>query len=165
MNDILGYRAKAALQRCHHTAYESGNKCGKVLARAVRDAKTQTYIPHMRTPNGSKVSLPNQISQVFRDYYETLYNLPTPSNTSSIMEEYITSAQMPTLTSEDKADLDTPITAEELELAISSTKPGKAPGLDGFTLQYYKTLLLTLSPHMVSFTMTWDRQRPSPETL
>lgn len=35
--DLLHYRAKAALQRCRKLSYESGNKCGKLLAKAVRD--------------------------------------------------------------------------------------------------------------------------------
>lgn len=30
-------------------------------------------------------------------------------------------------------------------------KPGKAPGPNGYTIQYYKTLLPILSPYMITF--------------
>lgn len=38
---------------------------------------------------------------------------------------------------------------EELQRAVGGMKPGKAPGPDGFTLQYYQALLLLLGPYMV----------------
>lgn len=41
------------------------------------------------------------------------------------------------------------ITMEELQRAMGGMKPGKAPGPDGFTLQYYQALLPLLGPHMV----------------
>lgn len=34
---------------------------------------------------------------------------------------------------------------------MGAIKPGKAPGLDGYTIQYYKTLLPLLAQHMVAF--------------
>lgn len=39
---------------------------------------------------------------------------------------------------ETQEELDSPITLDELQQAVSIAKPGKAPGPDGFTLQYYK---------------------------
>lgn len=53
------------------------------------------------------------------------------------------------LTTEVQEELGAPIRLEELEQAISSTKTGKTPGPDRYTLQYYKTLLRLLGPHMV----------------
>lgn len=35
-------------------------------------------------------------------------------------------------------ELDAPITLLELQQALGSMKSGKAPGPDGFTVQYYK---------------------------
>lgn len=56
---------------------------------------------------------------------------------------------MPQISSELRKELEAPISLEELQSAIGATKPGKAPGPDSFTLQYYKQLLPTLSPYMV----------------
>lgn len=150
INDLLGYRAKAALQKCWLIAYESGD-CWRILARAVKDLKMQTYIPHIKMETATKVNLPHHIANTFRDYYKSLHNLPTSSGTQHLMEAYLSSSQIPTLSPESVAELEAPITSEELELALNSTKPGKALGPDGFTLQFYKTLLSSLSPHMITF--------------
>lgn len=56
---------------------------------------------------------------------------------------------MPTLSAETRDLLEEPITLPELQLAIGSTKPGKAPGPDGLTIQYYKTLLPSLGSHLI----------------
>lgn len=45
INDLLSYRAKEALQKCRLTTYESRDKCGKILARAVRDNKNTNLHP------------------------------------------------------------------------------------------------------------------------
>lgn len=56
---------------------------------------------------------------------------------------------MPTLPTEMYELLEEPITLPELQLAIKNTKLGKAPGPDGLTLQYYKTLLPSLGDQLV----------------
>lgn len=56
---------------------------------------------------------------------------------------------MPTLPTEARNPLEDPITLTELQLAIGNTKPGKAPGPDGLTTQYYKTLLPSLGNQLV----------------
>lgn len=79
INDLLGYKAKAALEKDSLIAYESGDKCGWILARAVKDIKMQTYISHIKTATDMKVSLAHQITNTFKEYYETLYNLLAPT--------------------------------------------------------------------------------------
>lgn len=56
ITDLLLYRAKAALQFCRKQTYESGDKCGKLLAKMVRDHKSSSYIPHIITTRGKKRS-------------------------------------------------------------------------------------------------------------
>lgn len=151
IDELLNYKAKAALQKCCLIAYESGNKCRQILARAVKEIKMQSYIPHIKTATNTKVSLPRQIANTLKEYYANLYNIMTPPRTQPLIEAYLSSAQMPTLTPENIADIDALIMSEALELVLHSTKQGKAPGPDCLTLQYYKTLFLTLFPHMVTF--------------
>lgn len=62
---------------------------GKILARSIIEHKLQTYIPQILTPNAQKTVLPKQITQVFRDFYASLYNLPTPLSSQSTIDEYI----------------------------------------------------------------------------
>lgn len=76
----------------------------------------------------------------------SLYNLPvqTPPPQTQL-DAYISSSQLPL---EVQEALEAPI-AEEIQREVCSSKPGKAPGPDGFTLHYYKLLLQTLGPYMV----------------
>lgn len=149
INDSLRYKAKAALQICCKISYGSGDKCRKILARSIREHKLQTYISHIISLSAQKTTLPTKISQVFRDFYTSLFNLPTASSSQALMDDYIKSFQIPTLLPEFCKELDAPIKLEEIEKAIGLPKPGKAPGPDSFTLQYYRTLLPILWPHMV----------------
>lgn len=64
------------------------------------------------------------------------------------MEDYIVSA-LPQLTPEISGELEAPITLSELQDALNASKLGKAPGPDGFPLQYYKKFIPLLCPHMV----------------
>lgn len=48
--DLLHFKAKAALQICHKKSYESGNKCGRLLAQTLRTQKLASYIPHIISP-------------------------------------------------------------------------------------------------------------------
>lgn len=58
---------------------------------------------------------------------------------------------MPQLSTADRDTLEDPITIEELQGAMGATKLGKAPGPDGLTTQYYKALLPSPAPFMVTF--------------
>lgn len=147
--DLLQYRAKAALQVCRKVLYESGNKCGKLLAKAVRSHRLNTYIPHIISSSGQKKTTPTQIAKEFRDYYSSLYNLPVRPPNATMINDYISAAQIPQISTATSIDLDDPITVEELRRAVGGMKPGKAPGSGGFTLQYYQSLLPLLAPHMV----------------
>lgn len=44
--------------------------------------------------------------------------------------------------------MDNPITEEEVARAISHMKKNKAPGPDGFPVEFYQSFLPTISPAM-----------------
>lgn len=134
-----------ALQPCKKIVYES---CGKWLARALRDQRQASYIPYIKGTDGRRISPPKDIAHAFGEFYSSLYNLP-PSSPSSPIEQYLSSARLPCLPCPIRGELEVPITVEELSGALKSAKQGKAPG-PGFTIQYYKTLLPQLGPHMVT---------------
>lgn len=95
--DLLHHKAKAALQFCPKTTYELGNKCGKLLAKMVREHGLSTCIPQIITTTGRKATLSKQITQEFRDFYSSLYKLPGNAPPQATMEDYIVSTQLPSL--------------------------------------------------------------------
>lgn len=68
---------------------------------------------------------------------------------------------MPQLSATIGEALEGPITLDELQRAIRATKPGKTPGPDSFTIQYYKTLLPSIG-HLMVKPMHWGREHLSP---
>lgn len=44
VSELLRYCAKAAIQACRRLHYESSDKCGKQLARALQDQRVAFYI-------------------------------------------------------------------------------------------------------------------------
>lgn len=90
-----------------------------------------------------------KIARQFQEYYSSLYNLPKQHTSDTDIRDYLTISDIPKLSEETGAALEEPITLVELQCAIKWMKPGKAPGPDRFTLQYYQTLLPVLGPHIV----------------
>lgn len=93
--------------------------------------------------------MPTQIASEFQAYYSSLYNLQNRRTSDTQRRDYLTQSDTPKLSEETRAALEEPITLMELQGPIKDMKPGKAPGPDGFTLQYYRTLVPVLGPHLV----------------
>lgn len=89
VTDLLRYQAKTDLQQGCRIGYESGDKRGRKLARSTREQKLASYAPQITTSQGQKVMLPKQITQGFRDFYSSLYNLLEQSPAETQMEDYI----------------------------------------------------------------------------
>lgn len=58
VTDLLNFKEKAALQISSKKVYESGNKCGRLLAQSLRAQKLASYIPYIHTTTGQNIALP-----------------------------------------------------------------------------------------------------------
>lgn len=152
ITDMLFFKAKAALEVCCKWSYIITNpalKCGRLLAQSLHSQKLASDIPHIVSSTGHKMTLPKHITGEFRSFYESLYNLQTATPSHDHISDYISPSQMPSLPDDAGKLLKDPIKLCKLQSAIGATKPWKAPGSDGFTIQYYKTLLPSLCNYMV----------------
>lgn len=88
--------------------YEHGNKCGRLLGRALRLRTTAAGVPYLRSNNGEKIYKPTLIACMFKEYYKPLYSLyasdfemvpldaslvgitvqPKPGNDASLCQNY-----------------------------------------------------------------------------
>lgn len=85
-------------------------------------------------PPERKAFVPQQISQEFRTFYSSLYNLSDTPPTDVTLTEYLDQSLVPTLPPETQELLEEP-TAYNSIGPEKSAKPGKAPSPDGLTLQ------------------------------
>lgn len=151
LQQIFDTRAKRFLFFRKKIYYEQGNKTGSLLARAIKNAKTQQNISGIRTKEGKLDITTEKIAHHFHNYYTSLYNLPNPQKPSSIqgtrlhaIRQYLIDSKLPSLSTEDITQLENPIETYELQQVIKHLKTGKSPGPDGFTAIYYKTFQETL---------------------
>ena len=66
------------------------------------------------------------------------------------MDQFLQNLNIPSLSSDFKANLNVPISSEEISFAISALSSGKSPGPDGFPVELYKSFSSLLSPQLLS---------------
>uniref|UniRef100_A0A8C5MBP3 Reverse transcriptase domain-containing protein n=1 Tax=Leptobrachium leishanense TaxID=445787 RepID=A0A8C5MBP3_9ANUR len=135
--------------------YESANKMDTLLARQIRPRPQATRITSLRDSANRPINTPQQIKRTFTEYYSSLYNhspLHSPPTSSHLADinSFLTSVDLPTLSSTQGEALAKDFSLEEISEAIVSLKPNKAPGPDGYTARYYRTFLPILGPHLVT---------------
>lgn len=94
------------------------------------------------------------IATEFYKFYEALYNRVPGSSLSENrenqrseeMRDYIRESSMPTLLESITAEIEHPITVEELSRVIAALPTGKSPGPDGLTNTYKKMCSLLIRP-------------------
>uniref|UniRef100_A0A8C5LRZ6 Reverse transcriptase n=1 Tax=Leptobrachium leishanense TaxID=445787 RepID=A0A8C5LRZ6_9ANUR len=146
LRSLFNNRAQKAFLTVRKTFHEHGNKCGRLLANALRTHRQALYVTHLRTPRvtllpSRKICLASFVTILPR--YMASPRLPpkrplTPPSASFALTRSKLTPHM-------RSSIEGPITAEELHEAIKRTPVGKTPGPDGFTLKYYKTCEKLLS--------------------
>lgn len=103
---ITLHKVKGHLQKCRKHFYVNSDRCGRSLARALRDKFTQSYIPEVIDSRGVKTSLPEAITTAFKDYYGAPYNIaPGPTKGGLIQQrlkirDFLRGAEMPRIPEE-----------------------------------------------------------------
>lgn len=107
-----------------------------MLASTVHHVTDNSEITHSKN---------EEIACQFQRFYSKLFNLrpdePDPvgvDNRVKLIWEFLSRYSPSPLTCEDVQELEAPLSLEEWGVALKSTKPGKSPGPDGFSAQYYK---------------------------
>uniref|UniRef100_A0AAR2KC07 Reverse transcriptase domain-containing protein n=1 Tax=Pygocentrus nattereri TaxID=42514 RepID=A0AAR2KC07_PYGNA len=101
-------------------------------------------IKAIRTNNGSITYDPHLINEAFTNFYKNLYSCPPPNNVNS--ENYLDKISLQSATESEKATLSAPFTEREVWDAIQSMPTGRAPGLDGYPVEYYRKFWPELKP-------------------
>ena len=90
--------------------------------------------------NGEEIHEVEDIIKEVKTFYERLYS-------DRHVEECEISdlvGDIPTLTLQEKTSLEGKITLDEASAALKNMKNNKSPGSDGFTVEFFKVLLVTV---------------------
>lgn len=153
--------------------YEQGDKSGRALARALKESQSSNNVHGIKDHKGQLLHNPKDIADTFSNFYSKLYNIPTQNRPTDItpdrdraIKDYLYNSNLPTLQPDHISSLEEDITVDEVNAAIKALKPGKCPGPDGFTAQYYKLNADLLAQHLTDALNTLkDNHTPSKDFL
>lgn len=123
--------------------YEHGERASKLLSHQLRQSAEAGFIAEINTPEGITTDH-KSINKQFRKFYEDLY--ATENCDSTKLAQFFDGLEIPTVGRQDRADLDSNISAAEIDQAIKIMKSGKAPGPDGFPIEFIKKFSFKLTP-------------------
>lgn len=148
-NTIISQKVEFNLFRARQKYFEEGDKAGKLLARYIKQRETMNAIPVIRDGSGQLSSDPYKINAGFSEYYQNLYSSESITPKDNI-KTFLTALNLPKVTEHQLKDLDLPITIEEIVGVIKHLPTSKAPGLDGFTSEFYKSFSQELAPLLLN---------------
>lgn len=123
--------------------HKFGNKAGKLLARLTKGPHKQTYITTLKNDKDQLTTSPPEIAEILENFYKTLYS--EDALNKDLARSFLDKLNLPQISSSALEKLNAPISEEEILHTIKTTPSNKAPGPDGYTIEFYKAI----APHII----------------
>lgn len=150
------FKAASSLLRLKQSFYEQGDRAGKLLAWQIKQLESKTIITTLEN-KGQTIVSPKEINNAFKEYYQSLYNTETNCNIQT-MNEVLDRLNTPTISEEQKKELELEMTKEDISSAIDAMKLGKRAGPDGIPIDIYRKFKdKLLTPLLDMITETFER--------
>lgn len=144
--------------------YEHGEKAGRLLAHQLKSRTASQQISQIRTDTGDLTVNPSVINDTFKKYYTKLYTSEA-YNTDTQRKTFLDKLEFPHISSETSVYLDQPLTITEITEAVKLMQSSKAPGPDGYPIEFYKKFIGKLAPFLLNMFNDSLNQGILPETL
>eukprot|EP00253_Pinus_taeda_P029800 PITA_29800 len=125
---------------------KEGEKNTKFFHRSAMDYRSANKILELKNSEGEILRNHNEISALLLDHFGRIAQEPRINREAAIQE--ITNAIPKSITEEQNWALRKTITMEEVEEAVRNMPSDKAPGLDGFTINFYKACWNIVKQHI-----------------
>uniref|UniRef100_A0AAR2KU71 Reverse transcriptase domain-containing protein n=1 Tax=Pygocentrus nattereri TaxID=42514 RepID=A0AAR2KU71_PYGNA len=129
--------------------YENGDKPSRLLGHQLRRRAASRIIPKVMDSGGTPSSDSLSINQVFKAYYSDLDKSESLSD-DSVMSAFFNELEFPTVDHALAQELESPLTLDEIRAAIKTMQTNKAPGPDGFPLEFFKKFEKKLGPLLLA---------------
>ncbi len=114
-------------------------KQANYLHGKLKKEDSEKYIHSIKTEDCICLEDPKDINLEFKKYYQALYKSDFDNkNINTEIENFLDGLPIPKINTVDKDLLDAGISEEEVLGAINSLQNNKAPGPDGFPIEYFK---------------------------
>ncbi len=101
-------------------------------------------ITTLHSSDDKNIEHPKLINQEFLDFYKLLYK--SQGVEEAEIQNFLSKLDIPVLCDNDRKELEKEISKEEIQLAVAALAGGKTPGLDGFSMDFYKTFFFFFLP-------------------
>ena len=99
------------------------------------------YMTEIEKQDGSVVKETRQIIQETREFYQNLYASQENKINDTNLNDLLSDQDLHKLTKKQADDLEGMLTYDELSNALRQMKNNKSPGADGFSVEFFKTIL------------------------
>ncbi len=133
--DLLGIKAQGALVRSRFQNLTQMDAPSKFFFSLERKNGQSRYIHSLRSENGQELTEPSDIRQRAVQFYAGLYTTQYRDD-----EELCASffEDLGSISEDSKAELERPLSERELYAALQKMESGRAPGIDGLPVEFYK---------------------------
>ncbi len=130
------------MHRTRRTYYFNGARPSHLLALRLKSHEKYSNITTIKTPLRTP-SKPLDINSEFKSFYSSLYNSEV-SLDKDVCADFFQDLDLPSLSDNESESLNTPISLEELRLALTDMQKGKFLGWDGTPSELYLAFWDTL---------------------
>ena len=145
VQSIIHEETSYALYKLRRKHFESGDKAGKLLALRLKQIENNSSITSIYDCGGSMVREQKDINNAFREHYSKLYMSECEYDPKR-MDDFLEGTSLPQLNTDEKVFLETELQEREVITAIKALTAGRAPGQDGFSIDFYKCFQDALAP-------------------
>lgn len=136
--------AEWPLLRSCSTHYVHGDKPNRLLTHQLRCWAASRFPTQIKDPSGSVTTYSTAINSVFQLFYSSLYKSESPLNIFELTS-VLTGNEFPIICPEISAKLDSPLTLEEITVAINQIQNNKAPGPEGILQSFTRNFKVNCS--------------------
>jgi exonuclease III len=139
LETIRNKKAQGAIIRSRAVWHEQGEKSTKYFCNLENRNYVNKSIQKLETENGTILTDITDILKEQKLFYENLYtNKDNEDNLDELLNSLINTDSLNKISESEKQTKEGPITYTELLASLKRAKNNKSPGMDGYTIEFYK---------------------------
>jgi len=156
----LTNKAEKSVFFARQRMYEFANKPNKYLANLLRSRSQAQVISSIKDKEGKCHHDNKVINKIFRAFYKRLYSSQSSPSSGDNMNKFFANLNIQESTEEQRQMLNKPIELSEILNCINNLPKGKAPGPDGFTVEFFQKFKMELGSlihEMIQYSFDSDK--------
>ena len=128
-------QASARIKKSRIVNFENNDRGTKEFFLQFKQHRQKTSITRLQSPEGKTLICKQEILRETQRFFQSLYRCRTTHpEAQQVFLRHVTQILDP-----NENDLTRPITVDEVRNTIAQVKPGRSPGPDGLSIEFYKS--------------------------